>query len=61
VRDNGVGIVDGRIVDTKSLGLIGIRERALQFGGEVAIVGKPGEGTRVRVTLPLGEGANPNA
>jgi PAS domain S-box-containing protein len=61
VRDNGVGIVDGRIADTKSLGLIGIRERALQFGGEAAIIGKPGEGTRVRVTLPLGEGTDSDA
>jgi PAS domain S-box-containing protein len=61
VRDNGVGIMGGRIGDAKSLGLIGIRERVLQFGGEAAIIGKPGEGTWVRVTLPLGVGVDPNA
>ncbi len=61
VIDDGVGIPEKRIIDTKSLGLIGIRERVLLLGGEVEIAGKQGEGTRVRVTLPLGERANPNA
>ncbi|HEX2720011.1 MAG TPA: PAS domain-containing sensor histidine kinase [Candidatus Deferrimicrobium sp.] len=61
VSDNGVGIMEGRIIDSKSLGLIGIRERVLLLGGEAAISGKPGEGTRVRVTLPLGARANEDA
>jgi PAS domain S-box-containing protein len=57
VRDNGIGIMEGRIFDSKSLGLIGIRERVLLLGGEAVISGKPGEGTLVRVTLPVGKGA----
>lgn len=62
VRDNGIGIKEGRIFDSKSLGLIGIRERVLLLGGEAEISGKPGKGTLVRVALPLMEkGANPNA
>ncbi len=61
VRDNGIGIKEGRISDSKSLGLIGIRERVLLLGGEAQISGKPGEGTIVRVTLPVQEGGNPNA
>jgi signal transduction histidine kinase len=62
VRDNGIGIKEGRIFDSKSLGLIGIRERVLLLGGEAVISGKPGEGTAVRVTLPMKEeGENPNA
>jgi len=61
VRDNGIGIMEGRISDSKSLGLIGIRERVLLLGGETVISGKPGEGTLVRVALPIGKGANPNA
>ena len=61
VRDNGIGIKEGRIMDSKSLGLIGIRERVLLLGGEAQISGKPGEGTRVRVTLPVEEGASSNA
>jgi PAS domain S-box-containing protein len=61
VRDNGIGIMEGRIVDSKSLGLIGIRERVLLLGGEAVISGKPGEGTLVRVTLPVGNEALPDA
>jgi PAS domain S-box-containing protein len=61
VRDNGIGIKEGRIFDAKSLGLIGIRERVLPLGGKAEISGKPGEGTLVRVVLPIGEGADPNA
>src|SRR5512143_1160503 len=62
VKDNGIGIKEGRIFDSKSLGLIGIRERILMLGGEAVISGKPGEGTLVRATLPMmKEGAKPNA
>jgi signal transduction histidine kinase len=61
VSDNGIGIKEGRIIDSGSLGLIGIRERVLMLGGEAQITGKPGEGTLVRVILPMKEGANPNA
>jgi len=61
VRDNGIGIKDGRVFDAKSLGLIGIRERVLLLGGKADIGGKPGEGTLVRVVLPAGEGVHPNA
>ncbi|MCR4310787.1 MAG: PAS domain-containing sensor histidine kinase [Deltaproteobacteria bacterium] len=61
VRDNGTGIKEGRIFDSKSFGLTGIRERALLLGGEAEISGKPGKGTLVRVILPIGEGAHSNA
>jgi len=61
VRDNGIGIKEGRIFDSKSLGLVGIRERVLLLGGEALISGKTGEGTVVRVILPMEERANPNA
>jgi PAS domain S-box-containing protein len=61
VRDNGVGIREGRIFDPHSLGIIGIRERVLLLGGEAVISGKPGEGTLVGVTIPLGKGAISNA
>ena len=60
VRDNGIGIMEGKIFDPKSLGLIGIRERVLLLGGEALISGKPGEGTLVRVILPIEKDAIPN-
>ncbi|HSN68984.1 MAG TPA: HAMP domain-containing protein [Thermoanaerobaculia bacterium] len=53
IRDNGRGI-DGRsIADPRSLGLVGMRERAEMLGGSAMIEGAPGGGTTVRVTLPL--------
>ena len=61
VRDNGIGFKEGKVIDPKSLGLIGIRERVLLLGGEALISGKPGEGTLVRVVFPMEEGAAPNA
>ena len=53
VKDNGRGITESEISNPKSLGLLGMRERALLFGGEVKISGIPGEGTTVTVILPL--------
>ena len=61
VKDNGIGIMEGRIFDSGSLGLIGIRERVLLLGGEAVIRGNPGKGTLVRVTLPDGKEADSNA
>jgi signal transduction histidine kinase len=52
VADNGVGIGEAELDGKKSLGLLGMHERALLFGGDVSITGSPGHGTRVAVTLP---------
>ena len=53
VADNGVGISDGDMSGRKSLGLLGMHERALLFGGDVKITGTPSHGTRVSVSIPL--------
>jgi signal transduction histidine kinase len=53
VVDNGVGIPDADLNGRKSLGLLGMQERALLFGGEVYIAGAPGAGTRVTVSIPI--------
>jgi signal transduction histidine kinase len=53
VLDNGVGISEGAQNGRKSLGLLGMQERAMLFGGEVAVTGQPGHGTRVSVTIPM--------
>lgn len=55
IRDNGVGIRPAALTDVKSLGLLGMRERARTFGGEVAIRGRPGRGTVVSATIPRRE------
>lgn len=53
IEDNGEGMLPEKINDSQSLGLIGIRERVLFFGGEVEFLGEPGKGTRVIVKTPL--------
>ena len=53
VTDNGVGIPEADLNGKKSLGLLGMHERALLFGGEVRISGAPGHGTRVSVSIPM--------
>jgi signal transduction histidine kinase len=55
VEDNGKGIEKEKILGSRSLGLLGMRERALMFGGHVTVTGIPGIGTRVTVEIPPGE------
>ena len=56
ITDNGRGMSQDQIADARSLGLIGMRERAELLGGSVIINSRPGEGTTLRVTLPLEQG-----
>lgn len=52
VKDNGRGISEAEIHNTKSIGLLGMRERAALLGGEVRWRGEPGKGTTVTVRIP---------
>jgi PAS domain S-box-containing protein len=53
VSDNGVGFAPDTLSGLHSLGLVGMRERALACGGVLMVQGKPGEGTSIVVTIPL--------
>ena len=53
IEDNGQGVAAERVADFRSLGLLGMQERARALGGSVAIRGVPGRGTRVAVTIPV--------
>jgi len=53
IRDNGRGIAKSEITSARSIGLIGMRERAILLHGGVTFVGHPGEGTSVTVRIPL--------
>ncbi len=53
VRDNGRGITDSDIHSPKSIGLLGMQERARLRAGEVHFQSTPGKGTTVTVRLPL--------
>ncbi len=56
VRDDGVGFDPMEVRDRKTFGLMGIRERALMFGGESKIDSMPGRGTALHVRIPLEKG-----
>jgi signal transduction histidine kinase len=53
VTDDGKGIAEMNIPSLKSLGLLGMRERAHMLGGILTIKGQPGKGTTVSVELPI--------
>ena len=53
VKDDGCGITKSQRINSRSLGLLGMKERALLVGGEVRITGKEGQGTTVLVRVPL--------
>ena len=55
VRDDGHGITESQMINSRSLGLLGMKERALLVGGEVNISGEEGVGTTVVVRVPLDE------
>jgi PAS domain S-box-containing protein len=52
LHDNGKGITEEQAAAANSLGILGMRERALLLGGEITIRGVPGKGTTVKVRLP---------
>jgi signal transduction histidine kinase len=53
VTDDGVGFLPEKLDGVGSLGLLGMRERALACGGELAIASAPGRGTTVSLRVPL--------
>ena len=54
VHDNGVGITEEQIAAHRSLGLLGMGERALAIGGSVHFAGSPSEGTTITARVPAG-------
>jgi PAS domain S-box-containing protein len=53
LRDDGQGIKENEIFGSDSLGLLGMRERARHFGGMFEIQGREGQGTTIKVSIPL--------
>ncbi|HAK38378.1 MAG TPA: sensor histidine kinase [Nitrospina sp.] len=51
VKDDGIGIRPEQISDIRSLGLLGIRERALVWNGDVDIMGVHNQGTTVTINI----------
>lgn len=53
IRDNGRGFDSANPALSKSLGLLGMRERAAILGGQVNISSAPGKGTTITAWIPL--------
>lgn len=53
IQDNGRGFDDETIRRSRSLGLTGIRERALLIGGQAKVFGNSGVGTQVIICVPV--------
>jgi two-component system, NarL family, sensor histidine kinase UhpB len=55
VEDDGAGFDPAEVMtaDGRGLGLYGMQERAAYLGGKVEIQSRPGDGTRVRATIPV--------
>ena len=54
ISDDGRGLAALEASGRRSLGLMGMRERAAALGGEIEISGAPGRGTTVRARIPAG-------
>ncbi len=55
VEDDGRGITRREIEAAESLGILGMRERANEWGGKLRIEGLARSGTRLTVRLPIGD------
>jgi signal transduction histidine kinase len=53
VEDDGKGFAKREIAEANPLGLLGVRECVHRLEGTVGIVGVPGRGTTLTVTIPL--------
>lgn len=59
VKDNGVGTEVAHLDAPRSYGVMGMRERALHFGGTLHIESHCGQGMCVRLHLPLNQDDKP--
>jgi len=53
IADNGSGISPEEVGSTTAYGVMGMQERARLCQGELEIIGRPGKGTTVTLTVPL--------
>jgi PAS domain S-box-containing protein len=53
IKDNGRGITTEQINDVKSLGIHGMEERVMIFGGSFTIEGFAGKGTSLKIEIPV--------
>ena len=55
IKDDGAGFDEKKAAAKRTLGVLGMKERAAVIGGEYIISGEPGKGTTILVSVPLPE------
>jgi PAS domain S-box-containing protein len=55
IKDDGKGMDIAEPGEKKTFGLLGIQERTHMMKGKYELDSKPGEGTRIRIAIPLNE------
>ena len=53
LKDNGIGISQGKISDPGSFGIIGMKERVQEIKGRISFKGTPFKGTTITVKVPM--------
>jgi signal transduction histidine kinase len=53
VQDRGCGFDLENLADTSRLGVLGMRERVELLNGQFQLTSRPGEGTTIRIAIPL--------
>lgn len=53
IKDDGKGISEQDLMGSRSLGLLGMRERVHLMQGKISFQGQPGSGTTVSVEIPI--------
>jgi len=53
VADNGVGLSDDALNKSQSFGISGMRERVRLLDGDLKISSHPGQGTKLKMSIPL--------
>ncbi|HWR34144.1 MAG TPA: PAS domain-containing sensor histidine kinase, partial [Chitinophagaceae bacterium] len=53
IEDNGTGFDEKKAAKKRTLGVLGMKERAIAIGGTYHISGKQGKGTTILVSVPL--------
>ena len=55
IKDDGQGFEPGIVTGDGHYGLLGLRERARLVGGTLKIESAPGQGTRIRLVVPINQ------
>jgi PAS domain S-box-containing protein len=55
IEDDGIGFDTTPVLNKKSFGILGMKERVLSLGGHFELVSSPGNGTRITVSLSSGK------